>query len=96
MRPAAVLIAIIFGSAAAISFGLVATVIVLFALKGRYPEYGSELAPLMKGSGWFLLLLASSGASLYGLLKARPWRGWAIGSMCLIMLVAGAYFWPRV
>ncbi len=95
MRPAAVLIAIVFGSSAAISFGLVATVIVLFVLKGKYPEYGGELVPLMKSSSWFLLLLAASGASLYSTLKELRWRRAAVAAMCLILLGSGLYFWPR-
>lgn len=95
MRPAAVLIAIVFGSSAAISFGLVATLFVLFVLQGKYPQFSGELVPLMKSSGWFLLLLAASGASLYSTLKELRWRRAALATMCLILLGSGLYFWPQ-
>jgi hypothetical protein len=94
LRPLAVLIAIVFGSTAAISFGLVATLIVLFILKDNHPEFAGELKPLMFNSGLFLLLLAASGASLYANLKSLPWRGLAFGAMCLILIGTGFFLWP--
>ena len=95
MRPLAVLIAIVFGSATAISFGLLATLIVLFVLKDKYPQFGAELLPLLLSSGVFLLIVAASGASLYSTLKASRWQGLAHAAMCLIVLGAGLYLWPR-
>ena len=95
MRPLAVLIAIVFGSATAITFGLLATLIVLFILKDKYPQFAAELLPLLLISGIFLLIVASSGASLYSTLTARRWRGFAQAAMCLIVLGAGVYLWPR-
>jgi len=96
LRPLAVLIAIIFGSAAAISFGLLATLIVLFVLKDKYPQFSGELLPLLLSSGIFLLILVSSGASLYSTLKSLRWRGLALAAMCLIVLGAGLYYWPEI
>jgi hypothetical protein len=95
LRPLAVLIAIVFGSAAAISFGLIATLVVLFVLRTKYPEFSHELVPLLLSSGIFLLILASSGASLYATLKSLRWRGLAMAAMCLIVIGAGLYLWPR-
>ncbi len=95
MRPFSVLIAIIFGSTAAISFGLLATLIVLFVLQGKYPEFSGELAPLAVSSAIFVLLLGASGASLYATLRSLKWRGLALGAMCLIFMGALAYYWPE-
>ncbi len=95
MRPLAVLIAIVFGSTAAISFGLVATLIVLFILKDNHPEFGGELKPLMLNSGLFLVLLAASGASLYANLKTLHWRWLAFGAMCLVLVGTGFLLWPQ-
>lgn len=95
MRPFAVLIAIIFGSSAAISFGLVATLFVLFVLRNDYPEYAGELPALARSSMVFLVLLAASGASLYGLLRSTRWRWVAVTTMCLIILGLILLYWPQ-
>lgn len=96
MRPLAVLIAIVFGSTAAISFGLIATLIVLSILQGRHPEFGSELKPLILNSGLFVLLLVASGASLYANLRSLPWKWLPFGAMCLILIGTGWFLWsPR-
>ncbi len=66
MRPLAVLNAIIFGSAAAITFGLLGVVVIFLVLKGSNPAMGSEFPALLRSSGVFLVLAAVSGASLAG------------------------------
>lgn len=95
MRPLAVLVAIIFGSSAAISFGLVATLIVLSILQGKYPHFSSELPALLRNSALFILLTGVSGASLYALLKSRPWRWATMSAMCLILIGLWLVFWPE-
>jgi hypothetical protein len=95
VSPLAVLTAIIFGSAAAISFGLTATLVVFTVLRGEQPQLQHEIAPLLRSCMWFLALAAVSGAALYAALKQNTWRAWAQGAMWLSIGVVGAVFWPR-
>ncbi len=94
MRPLAVLIAIVFGSAAAISFGLLSTLIVFVVLRSKHPEVAAELPQLLLSSAVVLVMTASAGASLYSTLKSLRWRGVALGAMCLIIMGGGWILWP--
>ena len=58
MRPLAVLIAIVFGSAAAISFGLLSTLIVFVVLRNKHPEVAAELPQLLLSSAVVLVIVA--------------------------------------
>ncbi len=95
MRPLAVLIAIVFGSSAAISFGLLSTLIVFFFLRNKHAEIATELPQLLLSSAVVLVMTASAGASLYSSLRSLRWRGLAFGAMCLIMLGGGLILWPQ-
>jgi hypothetical protein len=95
MRPFAVLNAIIFGSAAAISFGLGGVLIIFLVLKGRYPEMLNELGALLQGGGMFALLTLCSGISLFATLKRRSWRHVAQGAMWVCVLILGFLYWPE-
>jgi hypothetical protein len=94
MSPLAVLTALMFGSAAAISFGLTATAIVFLILRAEQPELQRELPSLLRSCAWFWLLAAASGAALIGVLKQRRWR-WAaqVGAWAVLALIAYVY-WP--
>lgn len=95
MRPFAVLNAIIFGSAAAITFGLGGVIVIFLVLKGRYPEMLGEFGALLRGAGMFGLLTLASGASLAATLKRRAWRHAAQASMWLCVLALVFLYWPR-
>ena len=64
MRPLAVLNAIVFGSAAAITFGLVGVLVIFLVLQGEYPQMRAEFPVLVRSSALFALLAAVPGASL--------------------------------
>ena len=74
MRPMAVLVGIIMGSAVAMSVSLTMSAIVFLLL----PEYSVRLAPerlpLLKGLLWSWSLAAVGGASFIGELKHWRWR----------------------
>jgi hypothetical protein len=95
MGPLAVLTAIVFGSAAAISFGLTATLVVFAVLQGEQPQLAHELAPLLRSCLWFIALAAVSGTALYSALKQRTGSGWAQGAMWFAIGVVGLVYWPR-
>jgi cytochrome bd-type quinol oxidase subunit 2 len=95
LRPLAVLIAIVFGSLAAMTFGLLSTLIVFFFLKDEHPEFAAELPQLFVASMVVLAMAAAAGASLYSTLRSLKWRGVAMVAMCLIILGGGLIIWPR-
>ena len=95
MRPTAVLIAIVFGSAAAISFGLTATSVVFLFLKNDNPQLNREIYPLLSSCAWFLSLAGVSGAALYATLRGRAWRVYAQIAMVVALVAVGFAFWPR-
>ncbi|HSN73191.1 MAG TPA: hypothetical protein VLT59_16875 [Steroidobacteraceae bacterium] len=94
MRPFAAINAIVFGSAAAITFGLVAVVIIFLVLKGEHPRFGTELGPLLRSSAIFAVLSLSSGTSLYATLKELRWRWIAQAGMWLTLAAVIALYWP--
>lgn len=95
MRPIAVLNAIVFGSAAAISFGLCGVLVIFLVLKGQYPEMSGEFPALLRSSAAFLLLSAVSGASLLAVLKELRWRWLAQAAMWLVIAGIATLYWPR-
>lgn len=95
MRPFAVLNAIVFGSATAISFGLVAVLIIYLILQGRHPQLSEELLPLFWSSLQFLSLAGASGASLYATLKRLHWRWIAQIAMWFILAAIIVLYWPQ-
>jgi hypothetical protein len=95
MRPLAVLNAIVFGSAAAITFGLAGVLVIFLVLQGQYPQMRAEFPVLVRSSGLFALLVTVSGASLLGMLKGRSWRWLAQTAMWLVVAGITAFYWPR-
>jgi hypothetical protein len=95
VRPIEVITALVLGSAAAISFGLITSLIVFLVLQGRHPQFAAELHPLAISSLLFVMLSAVSGVALYGTLKRVPW--WLLAQLAMWVAVAGVGFvsWPR-
>ena len=95
MRPLTVLIGIVLGSAASITFGLGAVLIVFCVLAGEHPDLSRELPQLLGSFAAFGGLTAASAGSFLGQIKDRPWRGWAhlATVACLGALVL--LYWPR-
>jgi len=94
LRPLAVLTALIFGSAAAISFGLTATAVVFLVLGSEEPRLADELPSLIRSCGWFLVLAGVSGTALYATLKELKWRWAGQAAMWLSLVLIGWVFWP--
>lgn len=84
------------GSAAAITFALVGTLIVFVALRSEYPRLESELGSLTISAALFSLLTAAAGGSFYGVLKGRGWQRGALASLLVMLAIVAAYHaWPR-
>jgi len=88
------LIALIFGSSAAISFGLMATSIVFLVLRSEQPQLAHELPILIRSSCGFLALSAVSGSCLYATLKDLRWQWRAQIAMWIGLAVTVYAYWP--
>jgi hypothetical protein len=95
MRPFTVLIAIVLGSAASITFGLGAVLVVFGVLMREHPDLLHEMPRLAVSLAAFAVLTTAGAASFLGQARLRPWRGWAhlaTGiSLCAVVLL----YWPR-
>lgn len=95
MRPLAVLIAIVTGSAVSLAVGLLMTGIVLLFLPAHTDRFVAEKGPLLQAILLFTLLSAASGTALYGELRSRQWRVGAMAAMVLVLGLAVWTYWPR-
>jgi hypothetical protein len=95
MRPFTVLIGIVLGSAASITFGLGTVLIVFLVLGGEHPELRRELPRLALSLAAFAVLTAAGAGSFLGQARERPWRAWAhlATGICLCGVVL--LYWPR-
>jgi hypothetical protein len=95
MRPFTVLIGIILGSAASISFGLATVLIVFLVLGGQHPELPRELPRLALSLAAFTALTAASAGSFLGQAKALSWRLWAHLATGICLGIVVLLYWPR-
>jgi len=95
MRPLAVLIAIVTGSAVSLAVGLLMTGAVLMFMTAEQERFVTEKGPLLEAILLFTLLSAVSGAALYGELRERQWRLGAMAGMVAMLGVAVWTYWPR-
>jgi hypothetical protein len=95
MRPFTVLIGIVMGSAASITFGLMAVLIVFGLLAGKHPDLWRELPRLVMSLIAFGILTAASAGSFVGQAKGRSWRGWAHAGTLLCLGAIVMLYWPR-
>jgi hypothetical protein len=94
LRPLAVLIAIIMGSAVALTVSLSMSAIVFLLL----PEYHDRLAPerwpLEKGLLWGWSLTAVGVASFVGELRHRRWRFMPQAMLAAMLTALLIIYWP--
>jgi hypothetical protein len=95
MRPFAVLLAIVTGSAVSLALGLLMTGAVLLFMPANAERFVAEKGPLLQAILLFTVLSAVSGAALYGELRTRQWRFGAIAAMVAMLGVAVWVYWPR-
>jgi len=95
MRPFTVLIGIVLGSAASITFGLGTVLIVFCVLKGEHPELSREVPRLVSSLVAFTLLTAAAAGSFLGQVTGRPWRAWAHLATATCLGAVVFLHWPR-
>jgi hypothetical protein len=94
MRPLAVLIAIVTGSAVSLAVGLLMTGIVLLFMPAHAERFVAEKGPLLQAILLFTLLSAIAGLALYGELRARQWRLGAMAALVAMLGVTVWMYWP--
>jgi hypothetical protein len=95
MRPFTVLIGIVLGSAASITFALTAVLIVFGVLAGEHPDLRHELPRLVLSLLAFGVLTAASAGSFVSQLKSLRWRAWAhLGTLAVLGTIV-LWYWPR-
>lgn len=95
MRPFTVLIGIVMGSAASISFGLGSVLVVFCILAGKHPDLAHEFPQLLLSLLAFATLTAASAGSFVGQAKGRSWRGWAHVATAVALTAVVLLYWPR-
>jgi hypothetical protein len=95
MRPFTVLIGIVLGSAASVSFGLGAVLVVYGFLLGEHPDLSRDIPRLAVGLAAFGVLTAASAGSFLGQARLRPWRGWAHIATGISLGIVVLLYWPR-
>jgi hypothetical protein len=95
MRPFTVLIGIVLGTAASITFSLGAVLIVFGVLAGRHPDLSRELPKLMLSLLAFGVLTAASAGSFLGQVKGRSWRPWAHVATLAVLSAIVLIYWPH-
>lgn len=94
MRPLAVLLGIVMGSAVALFGGLVLTLLVFLLLPEFRDELSAEFMPLLEAIAWAGLLAGVSVAGFLGELRNRAWRHGAMLAMAGAVLGMGWRYWP--
>jgi hypothetical protein len=87
MKPLTALLAILAGSAVALATGLIMTWIVILLLP--------EDSHLVRAILVFSLFAGASGASFYGQLRERRWRGGAHGATLAVFALVLWLYWPQ-
>ena len=94
MRPLAVLLGIVMGSAVSIAAGLILTWVVFLFLSDSAARFAPERLPLARGVAVFTLISAASAASFYGELRVRRWRFASHLAVVALLGLAVWLYWP--
>jgi hypothetical protein len=94
MRPLAVLLGIVMGSAVSIAVGLILTWVVFLFLSDSASRFAPERLPLARGIAVFTLVSAASAAGFYGELRMRRWRFASHAALIALLGLAVWLYWP--
>ena len=95
MRPLAVLIGIVMGSAVSLAVGLALTGVVFLFLPDQEARLAPEKGPLLQAVGLFSVMAAVAAASFMAEVRNRPWRRLAHAGLLAMLGAALWVYWPR-
>lgn len=94
MRPLAMLIGIVMGSAVSITVALTLTLVVFLFLPEYASRIGEEFPPLLRALGGAAVIAAVAGAAFYGEVRSARWRRWPAYLLALLLVFLGWLVWP--
>lgn len=94
MRPMAVLMGIIMGSAIALTLSLSMSAVVFLLLPEYSARLASERVPLLKALLWGWSLTGVAAASFIGELRGRRWRYGTQGLLGVMLAALVWIYWP--
>lgn len=94
MSPLIFINGVIFASAAAITLGLLVTLLLVLMLGSESAALASESGPLSVSVLLFAVMTAVSGVSFLGVLRERRWRWPGVAAMWTVLALLVAYYWP--
>lgn len=95
MRPLAMLIGIVTGSAVSMAAALAMTLVVFLLLPDQAQRVGEEMWPLARTAGCMFSLAAVGGVSFYAEMTQRRWR-WLMHALLVLALATTVWlYWPK-
>jgi hypothetical protein len=95
MRPLAILLGIVMGSAVAVAVALGMTAIVFLFLPEYHERIDPERVALYRGLAWSWSLAAVGAAGFVGEVRGRSWRRMPQLLLLTMVLVLAWIYWPR-
>lgn len=94
MKPLAMLIGIVMGSAVSITVALALTLIVFLLLPEYAVRIGEEFPPLLRALAGSALIAIVAGSAFYGELRVTGWRRLPQWALALLLVLIGWLLWP--
>lgn len=94
MKPSVILLGVVLGSSAAITFSLFGTAIIYAVLQGDYPRLQPELRPLLTHLSVFVGLTMVAALSFYAQVRMARWRGLSAVGLVLALVLVAVFYWP--
>jgi len=94
MKPLAMLIGIVMGSAVSITVALTLTLIVFMFLPEYAGRIGEEFPPLLRALAGSGLIAVVAGSAFYGEVRVAGWRRWPQWALAVLLVLLGWLVWP--
>ena len=94
MKPLAMLIGIVMGSAVSITVALTLTLVVFLFLPEYAGRIGEEFPPLLRTLAGSTLIAMVAGSAFYGEVRVTRWRRLPQWSLALLLVFLGWWVWP--
>ncbi len=94
MSPLIFINGVIFASAAAITLGLLVTLLLVLLLGSESAVLAAEARPLVISVVLFAVMTAVSGLSFLGVLRQRRWRWLGVAGMLVVLVLLIVYYVP--
>lgn len=95
MKPLAMLIGIVMGSAVSITVALVLTLIVFLFLPEYAGRISEEFPPLFRALGGSAVIAVVAGAAFYGEVRTTGWRRAPQLLLAILLVLLGWLVWPE-